>query len=164
MGKAYKVGDNVDTDLIIPARYLNLTDPAQLAAHCFEDLDPQFPKLARERAVLVAGRNFGCGSSREHAPVALKAAGVECVVAKTFARIFYRNAVNVGLPVLECEEAADKTRHGDELEFDLRAGTVTNVSRNETYAARPLPEFMLEIYASGGLMKCVSKRLGIGRG
>ncbi|MGQ9513806.1 MAG: 3-isopropylmalate dehydratase small subunit [Thermoproteota archaeon] len=158
LGKIYKVGDNVDTDLIIPARYLNLTDPAQLAIHCFEDLDPQFRSMVGKK-VVVAGRNFGCGSSREHAPLSLKAAGVECIIAKSFARIFYRNSVNIGLPVLECVEAYEKTRQGDEVEFDLYSGVIKNLSKNELYKARPLPKFMIEIYSSGGLMNYVAKKL-----
>ncbi len=162
MRKAYKVGDNIDTDLIIPARYLNLTDPEQLATHCFEDLDPLF-KSIQERKVVVAGRNFGCGSSREHAPICLKAAGVECIIAKSFARIFYRNSVNVGLPVMECEEAVDKIRQGDELEFDLYSGVIKNLSKNEIYIAKPLPDFMVEIYSSGGLMNYVARKLRTNR-
>jgi 3-isopropylmalate/(R)-2-methylmalate dehydratase small subunit len=159
MGKAYKVGDNVDTDLIVPARYLNTIDPAELGSHCFEDLDPQFPKEGTEGVIVVAGRNFGCGSSREHAPISLKAAGVQCVIAKSFARIFFRNAVNIGLPVMQCEEAADGVRSGDEVHFDLSSGAIRNVTRGETYGAKPLPRSMQEIYAAGGLMNYVKGRL-----
>jgi 3-isopropylmalate/(R)-2-methylmalate dehydratase small subunit len=158
LGKVYKVGDNINTDLIIPARYLNLSDPVQLAAHCFEDLDPRF-KFIDGKKIVVAGRNFGCGSSREHAPLSLKAAGVECIIAKSFARIFFRNSVNVGLPILECEEAYEKTRLGDEIEFDLYSGIIKNVTKKELYKAKPLPKFMIEIYSSGGLMNYVTKKL-----
>jgi 3-isopropylmalate/(R)-2-methylmalate dehydratase small subunit len=159
MGKAYKVGDNVDTDLIVPARYLNTIDPAELGSHCFEDLDPQFPKGETAGVIVVAGRNFGCGSSREHAPISLKAAGVQCIIAKSFARIFFRNAVNIGLPVMQCEEAADGVRSGDEVQFDLSSGAIRNVTRGETYGAKPLPRSMQEIYAAGGLMNYVKGRL-----
>jgi len=156
----YKVGDNVDTDLIVPARYLNTIDPAELGRHCFEDLDPEFAKSRRgEGLIVVAGRNFGCGSSREHAPISLKAAGVRCVIAKSFARIFFRNAVNIGLPVMECEGAAEAAESGDEVQFDLFSGTITNAKRGERYSAKPLPKSMQEIYSSGGLMNYVKRRL-----
>jgi len=164
MGTAYVVGDNIDTDLIIPARYLNTIDPAELGRHCFEDLDPEFAKSrssakGREGVVVVAGRNFGCGSSREHAPISLKAAGVQCVIAKSFARIFFRNAVNIGLPVMQCEEAAEVAASGDEIQFDLFPGTIRNLKRGEAYSAKPLPESMREIYSSGGLMNYVKRRM-----
>jgi len=160
MGTAYKVGDNIDTDLIVPARYLNTIDPAELGRHCFEDLDPEFSKArGREGVIVVAGRNFGCGSSREHAPISLKAAGVQCVIAKSFARIFFRNAVNIGLPVMQCEEAAERAESGDEMQFDLFSGTIRNVKRGEGYSAKPLPKSMREIYSSGGLMNYVKGRL-----
>jgi len=155
----YKVGDSIDTDLIVPARYLNTIDPAELGRHCFEDLDPEFLKARGGGMIVVAGRNFGCGSSREHAPISLKAAGVECVIAKSFARIFFRNAVNIGLPVMQCEEAAEVAASGDEIQFDLFPGTIRNLKRGEAYSAKPLPESMREIYSSGGLMNYVKRRM-----
>jgi len=155
----YKVGDSIDTDLIVPARYLNTIDPAELGRHCFEDLDPEFLKARGGGMIVVAGRNFGCGSSREHAPISLKAAGVECVIAKSFARIFFRNAVNIGLPVMQCEEAAERAESGDDIQFDLFSGTIRNLKRDETYDAKPLPKSMQEIYSSGGLMNYVKRRL-----
>jgi len=160
MGIVYKVGDNIDTDLIIPARYLNLIDPTELGSHCFEDLDPEFPKKRREGVIVVAGRNFGCGSSREHAPLCLKAWGVQGVVAKSFARIFFRNAVNIGLPVLLCEEAAEGAEPGDEMQFDLFSGSIRNITKGQEYQAKPLPRSMQEIYSSGGLMNYVKGKLG----
>jgi len=160
MGIVYKVGDNVDTDLIVPARYLNTIDPAELGRHCFEDLDPEFSKARKgEGVVVVAGRNFGCGSSREHAPISLKAAGVRCVIAKSFARIFFRNAVNIGLPVMQCEEVAEGAESGDEMQFDLFSGTIRNLESGEAYSAKPLPESMREIYSAGGLMNYVKRRM-----
>jgi len=159
MGIVYKVGDSIDTDLIVPARYLNTIDPAELGRHCFEDLDPEFLKARGGGMIVVAGRNFGCGSSREHAPISLKAAGVECVIAKSFARIFFRNAVNIGLPVMQCEEAAERAESGDDIQFDLFSGTIRNLKRDETYDAKPLPKSMQEIYSSGGLMNYVKRRL-----
>ena len=154
-GKAWKFGDDVNTDEIIPARYLNTTDPKEMATHCMEDIDPDFVKKASPGDIIVADKNFGCGSSREHAPIAIKAAEISCVIAKSFARIFYRNAINIGLPILECKEAALKINEGDEIEADLASGTITNLTRKETYKAQPFPEFMQKIIAAGGLMKYV---------
>jgi 3-isopropylmalate/(R)-2-methylmalate dehydratase small subunit len=151
-GRVFCYGDNVDTDVIIPARYLNMGDPAGLAAHCMEDIDPDFVKEAGPGDMIVAGKNFGCGSSREHAPIAIKAAGVSCVIAKTFARIFYRNAINIGLPILECAQAADRLVAGDEVSVDFDTGLVTNITRREEYQAQPFPEFVRGIIAAGGLL------------
>ncbi|MCR4419584.1 MAG: 3-isopropylmalate dehydratase small subunit [Clostridia bacterium] len=158
-GRAWVFGDDVDTDLIIPARYLNTTDPAVLAAHCLEAADPDFARKVQAGDILVAGKNFGCGSSREHAPVAIKAAGVACVVAHSFARIFFRNAINIGLPILECPEAA-RVREGDVLRIEADSGRITNITRGETYQAVPFPAFMQEIIRAGGLMNYVAARLG----
>ncbi|MGH2706772.1 MAG: 3-isopropylmalate dehydratase small subunit [Actinomycetota bacterium] len=151
-GRVHRFGANVDTDAIIPARYLTTTDPAELARHCMEDLDPTFPQRVRPGDIMVAGENFGSGSSREHAPVAIKGAGVACVVAKTFARIFYRNAINVGLAIVECPEIVEATVEGDELAVDLVSGTVTNLSRGLSASAVPFPEFMRQIIEAGGLV------------
>lgn len=158
-GQVYKFGDDVDTDVIIPARYLNTTDQAVLGAHCMEGLDPEFPKKVKEGGIVVAGRNFGCGSSREHAPVALKAAGVSCVVAKSFARIFYRNAFNVGLPAIECPEAAEEAEEGEVLEVDLERGVILNRSKGREYRFKPLPPFMLQLIQKGGLIPYVRERI-----
>lgn len=154
-GKAWKFGDDVNTDEIIPARYLNTTDRKDMASHCMEDIDPEFTKKISPGDIIVADKNFGCGSSREHAPIAIKVAEISCVIAKSFARIFYRNAINIGLPILECEEAATKIAEGDQLEVDLESGTITNLTKNETYKAQPFPEFMQQIIAAGGLMNYV---------
>ena len=154
-GKVFKYGDNVDTDVIIPARYLNTSDPAELAQHCMEDIDSTFIKKVQEDDIIVADKNFGCGSSREHAPIAIKAAGVSCVIAKTFARIFYRNAFNTGLPILECNEAAEKISAGDEVEVNFETGEIKNLTKNETYYAEPFPEFIQKIIASDGLVNYV---------
>ena len=161
-GKAWKFGADVDTDLIIPARYLNTSDPKGLAKHCMEDADPAFAGKVSSGDLIVAGNNFGCGSSREHAPIAIKAAGVSCVVAASFARIFYRNAFNLGLPILESPEAAEAVKTGDELEVDLATGKITNLSQDRTYQAQPVPPFMQELLAAGGLMPYVMKRLAGG--
>ena len=161
-GKAWKFGADVDTDLIIPARYLNTSDPKELAKHCMEDVDPSFASKVSPGDVIVAGNNFGCGSSREHAPIAIKTAGVSCVVAASFARIFYRNAFNLGLPILESPEAAEAVKTGDELEVDLATGKITNLSQGRTYQAQPVPPFMQELLAAGGLMPYVIKRLAGG--
>ncbi len=158
IGKAWKFGDDVDTDAIIPARYLNVSDPFELAAHCMEDIDPDFMKKISKGDIIVADKNFGCGSSREHAPLAIKTAGISCVIAKSFARIFYRNAINIGLPILECEEAASKINEGDQIEIDLSSGIITNLTKKETYKAQPFPEFMQKIISAGGLMNYVMKR------
>jgi 3-isopropylmalate/(R)-2-methylmalate dehydratase small subunit len=150
-GRVFKYGDNVDTDVIIPARYLNTSDPAELAAHCMEDLDPLFAGSARNGDILVGGRNFGCGSSREHAPLAIKASGVACVVAESFARIFYRNALNIALPILECPEAARAIAAGDEVTIDFETGEIADVTTERSFVAEPFPPFMLELIAAGGL-------------
>ena len=151
-GRVWKYGDNVDTDVIIPARYLNTSDPKTLAAHCLEGIDPKFSGGVRPGDIVLAGENFGCGSSREHAPVALKAAGVAAVVAASFARIFYRNAINIGLPILECPEAAAEAQADDTLEIDFREGTIRNAGRGREYQAAPFPAFLLDIIRRGGLM------------
>ena len=158
-GRAWKYGDNVDTDVIIPARHLATTDPQELARHCLEDLDPSFASSHSPGDFIVAGRNFGCGSSREHAPLAIKAAGVACVIAASFARIFFRNAINIGLPILESPEASRDIETGDELEVDLEQGEIRNLTRGKTYRARPLPPFIREIVATGGLMKRLAREL-----
>ncbi|NLK20568.1 MAG: 3-isopropylmalate dehydratase small subunit [Epulopiscium sp.] len=154
-GRVFKYGDNVDTDVIIPARYLNTSDPQELAKHCMEDIDIDFPKNVNKGDIIVANKNFGCGSSREHAPIAIKASGISCVIASTFARIFYRNAINIGLPILECEEAVKGIDAGDEVEIDFGTGTITNKTKNETYKAQPFPEFMQKIIAADGLIKYI---------
>jgi 3-isopropylmalate/(R)-2-methylmalate dehydratase small subunit len=158
-GKAWKFGTDIDTDAIIPARYLNTSDPKELAKHCMEDTDSDFPQKVSPGDIIVAETNFGCGSSREHAPIAIKAAGVSCVVAASFARIFYRNAFNMGLPILESPEASADIVTGDELEIDLTTGTIVNKSRNLDYKAQPVPVFMQELLAAGGLIPYVMKRL-----
>jgi 3-isopropylmalate/(R)-2-methylmalate dehydratase small subunit len=157
-GKAWKFGNDVDTDLIIPARYLNTSDPAELAGHCMEDADPTFSSKVKPGDLIVAGKNFGCGSSREHAPIALKAAGVSCVIAKTFARIFYRNAFNIGLPIFEAPEAADEISEGNEIGIDAGTGAITNLTTGKTYQATPVPPFMQQIIAAGGLIYYVAER------
>ena len=156
-GKVFKYGDNVDTDVIIPARYLNTPNAQELAQHCMEDIDKEFVKAVKPGDVMVAGWNFGCGSSREHAPIAIKAAGVSCVIAKTFARIFYRNAINIGLAILECEEASEKIAQGDEIAIDFDTGVITNVTKNETYQAQPFPPFIQNIIKSGGLLRSLKE-------
>ena len=156
-GKVFKYGDNVDTDVIIPARYLNVSEAAHLAAHCMEDIDKDFTKKVKPSDIIVAGYNFGCGSSREHAPIAIKAAGVSCVIAKTFARIFYRNAINIGLAILECEEASEKISDGDEIAIDFDTGVITNITKNETYQAQPFPDFIKDIINKGGLLNSIKK-------
>jgi len=158
-GKAWKFGDDVDTDAIIPARYLNTSDPRLLAAHCMEDADPEFPNKVKKGDIIVAGKNFGCGSSREHAPIAIKGAGVSCVIADSFARIFYRNAFNMGLPILECPEAATAIETGDEVEVDLDEGIIRNHSRQQTYRAQAVPPFMQKLVQSGGLMAYVKEQM-----
>jgi len=160
MGKAYKYGENVDTDVIIPARYLNTYDPEELARHAMEDLDPDFVKTVSPGDVIVAGSNFGSGSSREHAPLALKTAGVAAVIAPSFARIFYRNSFNIGFPILECAEAAEAIEAGDEIRIDFISGIITNETKDETYKAEPLPEFMRGLIESGGLVEYVRAKTG----
>lgn len=157
-GKVWKFGDDVDTDLIIPARYLNTSDPAELAKHCMEDADPDFAANVEASDIIVGGKNFGCGSSREHAPIAIKAAGVSCVIAKDFARIFYRNAFNMGLPILECA-AADDLKTGDRLSVDFDTGKILLLDTNATYDTRPIPPFMQELVQSGGLMPYIQKKI-----
>lgn len=157
-GKVFKYGDNVDTDVIIPARYLNTSDPQELAKYCMIDIDATFIDRVEPGDIIVADRNFGCGSSREHAPIAIKAAGVSCVVAATFARIFYRNAINTGLPILESEEAAEKIADGDQLEIDFATGEIYNKTKDETYQAEPFPEFMQDIIAADGLINQIGGR------
>lgn len=155
-GNIHKFGDDVDTDLIIPARYLSTSDPAELAKHCMEDADPDFAGKVREGDIIVGGKNFGCGSSREHAPIAIKAAGVSCVIAKSFARIFYRNAFNMGLPILECE-ATDAFETGKKLSVDFDTGEIVLVETGERFTTRPIPPFMQELVQSGGLMKYIQQ-------
>ena len=157
--KVLKYGDDINTDEIIPARYMNTHDPEHLAAHCMEDLDKDFLKKMKPGDVVVAGRNFGCGSSREHAPISIKHAKVGCVIAKTFARIFYRNAINMGLPILECPEAADDLKTGDEIEIDFANGAIVNKTTGKTYQAEPFPPFMTNLIVSGGLMEYAKKKL-----
>lgn len=158
-GKAHKYGANVDTDVIIPARYLNTSDPAELAAHCMEDIDAEFVKRVEKGDVIVGGENFGCGSSREHAPIAIKTCGVSCVIAKTFARIFYRNAINIGLPILECPDAVDAIEAGDELEIDTASGSIRNVASGKSFQAMAFPEFMQELIAAGGLIAYAREKI-----
>jgi 3-isopropylmalate/(R)-2-methylmalate dehydratase small subunit len=157
-GQVWKYGDNVDTDAIIPARYLNVSTPEELARHCMEDVDATFAGAVQAGDVVVAGENFGCGSSREHAPLALKGAGVSCVVARSFARIFYRNAINVGLPILECPGAAEEAESGQQLEVDLKAGQVRNLSSGQVYQAAPYPPFMMALIEAGGLIPYTRRR------
>lgn len=158
-GKVHKFGKDIDTDAIIPARYLNTFDPQELARHCMEDADPEFPNKVQAGDIIVADKNFGCGSSREHAPIAIQGAGVACVIASSFARIFYRNAINTGLPILECAAAVDGIEAGDEVEVNLEKGTITNLRTDEVYQAVPFPEFMQGIMAQGGLMNYLKEKL-----
>jgi len=158
-GRVFKYGANVDTDAIIPARYLNMHDPQELATHCMEDIDENFVKNVKKRDIIVAGANFGCGSSREHAPLAIKAAGISCVIAKSFARIFFRNAINIGLPLLECEEAETQINDGDIVEVDLASGTINNLTTGKSLKAKPYPDFMMEIVNAGGLVEYTRKKL-----
>ena len=152
-GFVHTFPDNVDTDVIIPARYLNTANHKELASHCMEDIDPNFVSKVQPSDIIVAGWNFGCGSSREHAPIAIKESGVSCVIAKTFARIFYRNAINIGLAILECEEAADNIKAGDEVSIDFDTGIITDVTTGQTFQAEPFPEFIKDIISKGGLLK-----------
>jgi 3-isopropylmalate/(R)-2-methylmalate dehydratase small subunit len=155
LGNAIKYGDNIDTDVIIPARYLNSSDPKELAAHCMEDIDTEFIKKVKKGDIMVGGKNFGCGSSREHAPIAIKESGISCVIAATFARIFYRNAINIGLPILECEEASKKITDGDKIEIDFDSGVITNKTKNETYKSIPFPAFIQNIINHDGLINAI---------
>jgi 3-isopropylmalate/(R)-2-methylmalate dehydratase small subunit len=154
-GFAHKYGDNVDTDVIIPARHLNTADHKELAAHCMEDIDAEFVKKVKPGDIMIGGFNFGCGSSREHAPIAIKESGISCVIAKTFARIFYRNAINIGLPILECEEASEKIQAGDQVSINFDTGLITNLTRGESYQALPFPAFIKEIMGKGGLLNSI---------
>jgi len=162
IGKVWKYGDNVDTDVIIPARYLNVYTPEELARHCMEDIDAAFAGTVQPGDVIVAGENFGCGSSREHAPLAIKGAGVSCVVACSFARIFYRNAINVGLPILECPAAVDGAGNGHQLEIDLKAGKIRNLTASQVYQAEPYPPFMMGLIDVGGLVPYTRQRIEAG--
>ena len=157
-GFVHKYGDNVDTDVIIPARYLNIADKKELATHCMEDIDTNFVKVVKGGDVMVGGYNFGCGSSREHAPMVIKESGISCVIAKTFARIFYRNAINIGLALLECPEASEKIDSGDEVAIDFDTGVITNLTKGETYQANPFPDFIKKIIQAGGLMADIKNR------
>ncbi len=156
-GTVHKFGDNVDTDVIIPARYLNKSDEEWLASHCMEDIDSEFVNKVKAGDIMVARNNFGCGSSREHAPIAIKASGISCVIASTFARIFYRNAINIGLAILECDEAANEINGGDEVEVDFDTGVISDITTGKTYKAQPFPEFIQNIISNGGLMNNISK-------
>lgn len=163
-GIAHKFGSNVNTDEIIPARYMNTADPAELAKHCMEDIDSEFMKRIKKGDIIVGEENFGCGSSREHAPIAIKHAGISCVIAKTFARIFFRNSINMGLPILESPSAVDGIKSGDEIEVELLAGVIRNVSTGKVFKSHPFPEFMQKIIDSGGLMKYIKKnKISCGR-
>lgn len=162
-GRVHKYGANVDTDAIIPARYLNISDPQGLAEHCMEDIDADFVRRVRLGDIIVATTNFGSGSSREHAPLAIKASGISCVIAQSFARIFYRNAMNIGLPILECPEAAAKTDSGDILEVELSTGEIVNRTKGLVFKAEPFPDFMMELIAAGGLIEHIKRRIGAGR-
>jgi 3-isopropylmalate/(R)-2-methylmalate dehydratase small subunit len=157
--RAVKYGDNVDTDVIIPARYLNTTDEKELAAHCFEDLDSDFSEKVKNAKIIIAGENFGCGSSREHAPLSIKASGVKLIIAKTFARIFFRNAINIGLPVIPSPEAAEEIKSGDEIEADLDSGVIENITQGRSYKITPVPEFIQGIISSGGYINYAKKVL-----
>ena len=154
-GRVFKYGDNIDTDVIIPARYLNTSDPGELAAHCLEDIDTEFVKNVKKGDIMVGTKNFGCGSSREHAPIAIKASGISCVIASSFARIFYRNAINIGLPILECADAAEAISNGDEVEVDFSTGDIHDLTTGKSFKAQPFPEFIQDIIASGGLIEAV---------
>lgn len=158
-GRTWKFGDNIDTDAIIPARYLNTSDPKELAKHVMEDADKNFPSKMKAGDLIIANANFGCGSSREHAPIAIKAAGLQAVVAKSFARIFYRNSFNIGLPIFESDSAPDKISEGDEIEIDADKGVIRNITKNEEYTAKPIPPFMQELISAGGLIEWTKKRL-----
>ena len=157
-GTVFKYGDNVDTDVIIPARYLNSSDPAELATHCMEDIDKEFVNKVHKGDIIVAEKNFGCGSSREHAPIAIKAAGVSCVIAETFARIFYRNAINIGLPIIECAEASKGIDAGDEVEIDFNTGIIKDLTKGTTYKGQAFPEFMQKIIAYEGLINYINNK------
>ena len=157
-GAVFKYGDNIDTDVIIPARYLNSSDPAELATHCMEDIDKTFTARVKAGDIIVGCKNFGCGSSREHAPIAIKAAGVSCVIAETFARIFYRNSINIGLPIVECPEAAREIKDGDRVEVDFDSGIITDKTTGKSYKGQPFPEFMQKIITAGGLVNYINEK------
>lgn len=157
-GSVFKYGDNVDTDVIIPARYLNSSDPSELAQHCMEDIDPDFVKRVNKGDIIVANKNFGCGSSREHAPIAIKAAGVSCVIAETFARIFYRNAINIGLPIIECPKAAAEIAAGDEVEIDFDSGMIYDRTKGTEYKGQAFPPFMQKIIEAEGLINYINQQ------
>lgn len=157
-GTVFKYGDNVDTDVIIPARYLNTSDPAELASHCMEDIDKEFIGKVKKGDIIVATKNFGCGSSREHAPIAIKAAGISCVIAETFARIFYRNSINIGLPIIECKEAAKEIENGDQVEVDFDSGMIYNRTKGTEYKGQAFPEFMQKIIAAEGLINYINHK------
>lgn len=157
-GRIWKFGSDVDTDVIIPARYLNITDPRELGTHCMEGIAPDFHKKIKQGDIIVAGKNFGCGSSREHAPLAIKALGISCVIAKTFARIFYRNAFNIGLPILECTDASDRIEEGQEIQVNLDTGQIQDLLRRQNFQAKAIPPFMQELVRDGGLMNHIAKR------
>ena len=157
-GRVFKYGDNIDTDVIIPARYLNSSDPAELATHCMEDIDKEFIKKVQKGDIIVDEKNFGCGSSREHAPIAIKAAGVSCVIAETFARIFYRNAINIGLPIIECPKAAAEIEDGDEVEVNFDTGVITDLTKGTSYQGQAFPEFMQRIIDAEGLVNYINTR------
>ena len=161
-GKVFKYGDNIDTDVIIPARYLNTQDHKELASHCMEDIDTQFASTVEPGDIIVAGPNFGCGSSREHAPLAIKSCGVKCVIAPSFARIFYRNSINIGFPIVECPQAAEEIQAGDKVEVDFASGVITDITTGKTYQAAPFPEFINGIITSGGLLNSLKER-GMGK-
>jgi len=158
-GFVHKYGDNVDTDVILPARYLNTADHKELASHCMEDLDAEFISKVKKNDIIVGGQNFGCGSSREHAPIAIKESGISCVIAKTFARIFYRNSINIGLAILECEEASEKISDGDEVSIDFSTGLIKNITKSESYQAQPFPDFINDIITAGGLLNSIRKEV-----
>jgi 3-isopropylmalate/(R)-2-methylmalate dehydratase small subunit len=158
-GKAIKYGDNVDTDVIIPARFLNTSDPKELALHCMEDIDKNFKNKVNNGDIMVAGYNFGCGSSREHAPLAIKESGISCVIAKSFARIFYRNSINIGLPILECSDAVDAIEEGDLISIDTESGIIKNITKGEIYKSQPFPDFIKEIINNGGLINYVKGKV-----
>ncbi len=161
-GTVFKYGDNVDTDVIIPARYLNTSDPKELAKYCMEDIDANFVEKVKDGDIMVAGKNFGCGSSREHAPISIKVAGISCVIASTFARIFYRNAINIGLPILECDEAVQNIDAGDSVEINFNEGIIYNQTKGQSYKAEPFPEFIQEIMKADGLVKYTSNKIKAG--
>lgn len=158
-GKAIKYGDNIDTDVIIPARHLSTIDPEELASHCMEDLDPDFNNKLAWANIIAAGKNFGCGSSREHAPIAIKASGIDCVIAESFARIFFRNSINIGLPIIECPEAARDIEDGDEISIDVKTGTIVNNTKGKTYRLAAFPEFMEKIMEADGLIKYIKQSM-----